>query len=122
MGKKKMRTVIIEREKSFVGSAMKVYVYIKSAVGDVSIAFEKYKLVGVVKNNEKMEFVISNADEVIHICYWKSETFYPAICNIESGSKDIKITIKPKFNMFKGHPITITSIEELVTDASVIGA
>lgn len=102
-----MRTITINRKKSFVGSAMKMYVYIFSQDGNVNIGGMKYKLLGTLRNNGKLEFEISENAEKLHLCYWKSENFFPLKYAIPQGTNNIQLNVKAKFNPFKGNPIVL---------------
>lgn len=101
-----MRKITIKRNKTFVGSLMKIKIYIvDSNSEEIIIRGERCKKIGDVKNNDFLTFEL---DENAHRIYAIVDTLSKDTCcdnfDIPIGNDDILITGKCKFSPFKGNP------------------
>lgn len=113
-----MRNLTITRQKSFVGSAMKLKVYIEDAEAqELTISGVPCRKLGTLKNGETASFVISDQAARVFVIADKasrnySNDYYP----VPAGTEDVTIAGKNKYNPFIGNPFRF----EGVTDPEVL--
>lgn len=101
-----MRKLIINREKSFVGSLSKCKVYVRSTDNKgIKFRKEKYKKLGTLKNGEEAVFQIPDEETKILVV---PSTIYRDYCNdiagIPVGVNDVRLSGKMVYNPFLYNP------------------
>lgn len=104
-----MRNLTIKREKTVVGCAAKMKVYIEDwDNGDTVISDVSCRMIGVLKNGQEATFQIGDASARIFII---AGNFSKSFCNefyrIPEGSEDLYLTGRNKFNLFNGNAFRI---------------
>ncbi len=105
-----MRSLVIKREKSFVGCAGKYKVYmVDPSSNDLKIKKEPCKKLGVLKNGEEAVFQIPDEEVKIYIIAGQASKSY---CNemviLPAGQEDVYLLGKAKYNPFKGNPYRLS--------------
>ena len=113
-----MRTLTIERKKTFVASAMAMKVYIEDPESsDLQINGVSCRKLGKVKNGQMATFEIS--DEAARV-YVVADKLSKNLCNefypIPAGTKDVSLSGKNHFNPAVGNPFYFDG----VTDVEVL--
>ncbi|MGM9642645.1 MAG: hypothetical protein ACI3XI_05485 [Eubacteriales bacterium] len=101
-----MRKVYLTRDKSFVGCASKLCVWVEDkAAGKVNINETPCRLVGYIKNGETVSFEIGNEATEVYITAVKaSRHFRNDCCIVPEGDTDLKISGKRVFDHENGNP------------------
>ena len=99
-----MRSLTIQRGKSWAGAAMKVKVYIEDIAGDLVIGDVRCRKLGAIKNGQEATFQIGEEAAKIFVIGDKlsrnySNDFYP----LPEGQEDVVLTGSCKFNLFAGN-------------------
>ena len=116
-----MRNLTITRQKSFVGSAMKLKVYIEDAEAqELTISGVPCRKLGTLKNGETAGFVISDQAARVFVIADKasrnySNDYYP----VPAGTEDVTIAGKNKYNPFIGNPFRFECVDCLVCPIAV---
>ena len=104
-GDVKMRKIIINRKKSFVGCASKVYIYITKEVKDFKIYKEDCLLLGYIKNGKSLEAEILEDEVFLVAAYDNLGVFMPTdYILIPKGTDEIIVEGKTKLAPSKGNP------------------
>lgn len=100
-----MRNLTIKRRKSFVGSLMKVKVYIEDSIaGDILINNISCRKIGDLKNGEEKTFQIGEEAAKIFVIADKLSKDYCNDCFlIPAGQGDLFLSGKCKFNLANGN-------------------
>ena len=99
-----MRTLTFKREKTFVGSAGKLNVYIEDPIGETEIQGRNCHFLGKVKNGETAQFQIGDgAARLYVIADQLSKTICCDFYQIPEGSEDVAVSGKCKFNPATGN-------------------
>ena len=109
-----MRTLTIERRKTFVGCAMAMKVYIEDPDStDLQINGVSCRLLGKVKNNQKAEFTIGEEAARVYVI---ADKLSKNICNefypIPEGNEDIYLSGKNYFDPFAGNPFYFDGVKD----------
>lgn len=101
-----MRNLTVKREKTFVGCAMSVFIYVEDEENkDEMIKGVPCRRLGSVNNNREETFSIPNEEVKIFAII---DTLSKEWCNdmivIPEGTEDVTISGKCKFSLFKGNP------------------
>ena len=113
-----MRTLTIERKKTFVASAMAMKVYIEDPESsDLQINGVSCRKLGNVKNGQRAEFLIGEEEARLYVI---ADKLSKNICNefypIPAGTEDIFLSGKNHFNPAAGNPFYFDG----VTDVEVL--
>ncbi len=99
-----MRKLTILRNKSFVGCAAKLKVYIQDAQGQTEINGVKCKLLGKIANGEKLTFEIANGKlKVFVIADALSKNYCNDFYVLEDNENDVTLSGGCKFNPMIGN-------------------
>lgn len=101
-----MRNLIIRRNKSFVGCAAILKVYISDpAVCDLTIHSTPCRLLGTLKNGETVAFRIPDSEARIYVIADKlSRNWDCEYCTVPAGAMDIFLSGSCRFDPFQGNP------------------
>jgi len=103
-----MRKLTLKREKSFVASIMKAYIYLQSNSGELDLGYARATQVGVLKNSEELTLEIPNEGVYLFVVFDKLlPKKYNTSFWVPEGKDDIALFTKAKFNPFKGNPFMI---------------
>ncbi len=108
-----MRNLTVIRRKSFVACISAVKIYIEDSEGDTVINGTKCRLLGKVKNNERVTFEIGNESYKIFAVYDKISKGY---CNdyytVPAGEEDHYVSGISHFNPFGGNPFYFDAVND----------
>ena len=101
-----MRNLTVKRNKSFVGCAMKIKIYIEDAeLGDTDINGVRCRKLGELKSGEEKVFDVSYASaKVFAIADSLSKNYCNDFYVIPEGTEDVFISGKNKYNPTGGNP------------------
>ena len=101
-----MRNLILTREKTFVGCAVKLKVYISDPnQNDLTIHNIPCRLLGTIKNDETLAFPIADAPARVFVIADKlSRNLSCEFCDLPAGSQDIGLRGKCRFDPYAGNP------------------
>ena len=110
-----MRNLTIKRNKTFVGCAVKLKVYIEdNSSNELTISGVPCKKLGVIKNGEEKTFEISDESLKVFVI---ADTISKEYCNefyqIPEGTEDIRLEGKNKFSPFQGNPFRFENNNDL---------
>ena len=99
-----MRNLTIHREKSFVGCAMKLNVYIVDECGDTTINGQLCRKLGTLKNGEEVTFPVEDWATRIYVIADKlSKGFCSEMYDLPAGTENVRLTGKCKYSMISGN-------------------
>ncbi len=99
-----MRNLIIKREKSFVGCAMKLNVYIVDEHGHTTIYNQQCRKLGTLKNGQEAIFPVEDWATRIYVIADKlSKGFCSELYDLPAGVEDVRLTGKCEFNPMSGN-------------------
>lgn len=109
-----MRNLTIKREKSFVGCAVKLKVYIEDATSnEITINNTPCRKLGAIKNGKEETFQIDNNEAKVFVIADKLTKDY---CNdfytIPAGDEDISISGKNHFNPSNGNAFLFNGVSD----------
>lgn len=109
-----MRTLTIERKKSFVGSIAALKVYIEDPLaGELTINGVRCRKLGTLKNGETGRFVI---DEQAAKVYVIADKLSKDVCNeyypLEAGSEDVHLSGRPHFDPARGNAFRFDGVND----------
>ena len=101
-----MRNLTIARKKSFVGSLVKMKVYIEDReAGELTINNVPCRKLGALKNGEKQTFAIEESAAKVYVI---ADTLSKDYCNeyyeLPAGQEDLELTGKNHYNPAAGNP------------------
>jgi len=101
-----MRNLVIKRNKTFVGCAATLKVYISDPIsGDLTIHGTLCRKLGTLKNGETMIFPIGEEEARIYVIADKlSRKLDCEYCTLPAGNQDIFISGKCQFDPIQGNP------------------
>lgn len=101
-----MRTLTIKRNKTFVGCAVKLKVYIEDQFeGDTVIGNCPCKKIGEIKNGEEKTFPIANCEARVFVIGDKlSKNYVNEFFRIPAGLENVYLSGKNHYNPFAGNP------------------
>lgn len=101
-----MRYLTIKRNKTFVGCAMKLKVYIEDQFeGDTVIGNCPCKKIGDIKNGEEKTFPIGNGEAKVFVIGDKlSKSYVSEFFRIPAGLENVYLSGKNHYNPFAGNP------------------
>lgn len=101
-----MRNLTILREKSFVGCAASLKVYIEDPINqELVIQGTPCRKLGTLKNGEQKTFQIDDTGAKIYVIADKlSKNFTNEFFEIPAGTEDISLSGKNHYNPFAGNP------------------
>lgn len=101
-----MRNLILTRNKSFVGCAVKLKVYISDPVqNELTIHNIPCRLLGTVKNGETVVFPVSDSPARVFVIADKlSKDLRCEYCDLPEGDQDIRLAGKCRFDPYGGNP------------------
>lgn len=113
-----MRNLIIKRNKTFVGCATKLKVYIEdSASSEITINGVSCRKLGTIRNGEEQSFLIdTNETKVFVIADKLSKDYCNEFYKVPEGQEDIYISGKCKYNPANGNAFRFDG----VTDEEVL--
>lgn len=113
-----MRNLIIKRNKTFVGCAMSLKVYVEDAMStEIKINGVSCRKLGTIKNGEEKSFLIDNeAVKVFVIADKLSKDYCNEFYKVPEGQEDIYISGKCKYNPANGNAFRFDG----VTDEEVL--
>ncbi len=113
-----MRNLVIKRNKTFVGCAMSLKVYIEDAMStEITINGVSCRKLGTIKNGEEKSFLIDNeAVKVFVIADKLSKDYCNEFYKVPEGQEDIYISGKCKYNPANGNAFRFDG----VTDEEVL--
>ena len=100
-----MRNLTIKREKSFVGCAATMKVYIMDVEnGDLVISGDNCRMLGEIKNGEEKTFEIENGETKIYAIADKASREFCNDCyQLSEGEEDVSLSGRCKFNPAAGN-------------------
>lgn len=109
-----MRNLTIKREKSFVGCAVKLKVYIEDATsGEIMINNTPCRKLGTIKNGKEETFQIDNNEAKVFVIADKLTKDY---CNdfytVPAGDEDVSISGKNHFNPSNGNAFLFDTVSD----------
>lgn len=109
-----MRNLTIKREKSFVGCAVKLKVYVEDAVsGEITINNTPCRKLGTIKNGKEETFQIDNNEVKVFVIADKLTKDY---CNdfytVPAGDEDVSISGKNHFNPSNGNAFLFNGVSD----------
>ena len=109
-----MRNLIIKRNKTFVGCATKLKVYIEdSASNEITINGVPCRKLGTIKNGEEQSFLIdANETRVFVIADKLSKDYCNEFYNVPVGTEDVYISGQCKFNPANGNAFRFDGITD----------
>lgn len=109
-----MRNLIIKRNKTFVGCATKLKVYIEdSASNEITINGVPCRKLGTIKNGEEQSFLIdANETRVFVIADKLSKDYCNEFYNVPEGTEDVYISGQCKFNPANGNAFRFDGITD----------
>ena len=115
-----MRELTIVRQKSFVGCAGKVKIYIEDHQNpEIVINDVACRKIGELKNGEEKTFTITeDAVKVFAIYDVLSKDKFNEVVNLPAGNEPIKLTGKAHFNPTAGNPFRFEGITDEETLAN----
>lgn len=107
-----MRSLSIKREKTFVGCAGKMKVYISDPTSpEIMISGVPCRQLGVLKNGEEKQFTIDEKEAELFVIADKlSKEFSSDSVTIPAGEEDISLCGKNHFNPFLGNPFRFDGV------------
>lgn len=113
-----MRNLIIKRNKTFVGCAMRLKVYVEDAMStEIKINGVSCRKLGTIKNGEEKSFLIDNeAVKVFVIADKLSKDYCNEFYKVPEGQEDIYISGKCRYNPANGNAFRFDG----VTDEEVL--
>ena len=114
-----MRSITIQRRKTFVGCLMKVKVYIEDPTNpELTISGKPCRLLGKIKNGETVTFPIPETASTIFVIGDKASRNYSSeMLPIAEGSHDIFVSGKITYNTIQGNPFRFDGITGEETEA-----
>ncbi len=99
-----MRNLTIKREKSFVGCAMKLNVYIVDESGDTTINNQRCRKLGTLRNGEEKSFPVEDWATRIYVIADKlSKGFCSELYDLPASVEDVRLTGKCKYSLISGN-------------------
>ena len=101
-----MRNLTIKRTKSFVGTIVKVKVYIEDpAANELTINKVPCRKLGTLKNGEEKTFQIGEQGAKVFVIGDRlSKSYCNDMYQLSDGQKDVVLTGKNTFSLLTGHP------------------
>lgn len=99
-----MRKLTVKREKSFVGCAAKIHIYIEDAEGEMTISGVTCRELGEIKNGAEASFEIGEeALRVFAIADKLSKDYCNDCYHLKAGEEDVTLAGECKFNPAAGN-------------------
>ena len=109
-----MRTLTIKRQKTFVGCAAKMKIYIEDATSqELDINDVPCRKLGELKNGEEKKFLVEERSAKIFVIADKVSRNYCNDCyNLPEGDEDIFLSGKNKFNLGNGNAFRFDGVTD----------